>query len=116
ARRGTLRTPGGHHRHAPGHRLPDGHARADRRTSRRGRRGAARGAPGTGVEPRRRYFDDGHLGCEDAGMGPAKSRIPRRLAWLTDYVAHPKHGPLPALLIVLTVATGMVDAVSILAL
>ncbi len=29
---------------------------------------------------------------------------------------HPRHGPLPALLLVLTVATGMVDAVSILAL
>jgi uncharacterized membrane protein YoaK (UPF0700 family) len=33
-----------------------------------------------------------------------------------DYVAHPQHGPLPALLLVLTVATGVVDAVSILAL
>jgi uncharacterized membrane protein YoaK (UPF0700 family) len=33
-----------------------------------------------------------------------------------DWVAHPRHGPLPALLLVLTVATGMVDAVSILAL
>jgi uncharacterized membrane protein YoaK (UPF0700 family) len=31
-------------------------------------------------------------------------------------VAHPKHGPLPVLLIMLTVSTGMVDAVSILAL
>jgi uncharacterized membrane protein YoaK (UPF0700 family) len=36
--------------------------------------------------------------------------------WLADYVAHPKHGPLPALLLVLTVSTGMVDAVSILSL
>jgi uncharacterized membrane protein YoaK (UPF0700 family) len=33
-----------------------------------------------------------------------------------DYVAHPKHGPLPALLLVLTVVTGLVDAVSIIAL
>ena len=40
----------------------------------------------------------------------------RRSVWLTDYVAHPKHGPLPAMLIALTVSTGMVDAVSILAL
>lgn len=36
--------------------------------------------------------------------------------WLADYVSHPKHGPLPALLLVLTVSTGLVDAVSILAL
>jgi uncharacterized membrane protein YoaK (UPF0700 family) len=33
-----------------------------------------------------------------------------------DWFAHPKHGPLPALLLALTVATGVVDAVSILAL
>jgi uncharacterized membrane protein YoaK (UPF0700 family) len=33
-----------------------------------------------------------------------------------DYFAHPQHGPLPALLLVLTVATGVMDAVSILAL
>ena len=35
---------------------------------------------------------------------------------LRDYVAHPRHGPLPALLLLLTVATGVVDAVSILSL
>jgi uncharacterized membrane protein YoaK (UPF0700 family) len=35
---------------------------------------------------------------------------------LKDYVAHPRHGPLPALLLLLTVATGLVDAVSILSL
>jgi uncharacterized membrane protein YoaK (UPF0700 family) len=40
----------------------------------------------------------------------------RRPGWLADYVAHPKHGPLPALLLVLTISTGLVDAVSILAL
>ena len=43
----------------------------------------------------------------------AGSRVP---GWLADYVAHPKHGPLPALLLILTVSTGMVDAVSILSL
>jgi uncharacterized membrane protein YoaK (UPF0700 family) len=41
---------------------------------------------------------------------------PRRPGWLADYVAHPKHGPLPALLLTLTISTGMVDAVSILSL
>jgi uncharacterized membrane protein YoaK (UPF0700 family) len=46
----------------------------------------------------------------------SSSRSHRRPAWLTDYVAHPKHGPLPALLVGLTVSTGVVDAVSILAL
>ena len=33
-----------------------------------------------------------------------------------EWFAHPRHGPLPALLLVLTVATGVVDAVSILTL
>ena len=33
-----------------------------------------------------------------------------------EWFAHPRHGPLPALLLVLTVSTGVVDAVSILAL
>ena len=40
----------------------------------------------------------------------------RATGWLADYVANPRHGPLPALLLVLTVSTGMVDAVSILSL
>jgi uncharacterized membrane protein YoaK (UPF0700 family) len=35
---------------------------------------------------------------------------------LRDYVAHPDYGPLPALLLTLTVTTGIVDAVSILRL
>jgi uncharacterized membrane protein YoaK (UPF0700 family) len=35
---------------------------------------------------------------------------------LRPFLADPKHGPLPALLLLLTVATGVVDAVSILAL
>ena len=33
-----------------------------------------------------------------------------------DYLAHPEHGPLPAMLLVLTVATGVIDAVSIVGL
>ena len=33
-----------------------------------------------------------------------------------DYLADPKHGPLPALLLLLTVSTGLIDAVSILSL
>jgi uncharacterized membrane protein YoaK (UPF0700 family) len=37
-------------------------------------------------------------------------------SWTTEYVAHPKHGPLPALLLLMTIVTGLVDAVSILAL
>src|ERR1700712_5021418 len=39
----------------------------------------------------------------------------RRPLW-RDYVDDPKHGPLPALLLVLTLLTGVIDAVSILAL
>src|SRR5947209_11985876 len=37
-------------------------------------------------------------------------------SWRDQWFHHPRHGPLPALLLVLTVATGVVDAVSILAL
>jgi uncharacterized membrane protein YoaK (UPF0700 family) len=37
-------------------------------------------------------------------------------SWRDQWFNHPRHGPLPALLLVLTVATGVVDAVSILAL
>lgn len=36
--------------------------------------------------------------------------------WWRDYVDDRKHGPLPALLLALTVSTGLVDAVSILSL
>ncbi|MCW2599690.1 MAG: conserved rane protein of unknown function [Frankiales bacterium] len=39
-----------------------------------------------------------------------------RVSWTADYFADPAHGPLPALLLGLTVATGIVDAVSILRL
>jgi uncharacterized membrane protein YoaK (UPF0700 family) len=37
-------------------------------------------------------------------------------SWRGQWLSNPRHGPLPALLLVLTVATGVVDAVSILAL
>jgi len=37
-------------------------------------------------------------------------------AWTRDYVADAKHGPLPAFLLLLTIVTGLVDAVSILSL
>src|ERR1700712_1270329 len=53
-----------------------------------------------------------HTGSMTGRTGTG-SRTP---GWLADYVAHPKHGPLPVLLLILTVATGMVDAVSILSL
>jgi uncharacterized membrane protein YoaK (UPF0700 family) len=43
----------------------------------------------------------------------APTASPRGIA---RYTADPKHGPLPALLLALTVATGLIDAVSILAL
>lgn len=35
---------------------------------------------------------------------------------MSDYLRHPVHGPLPALLLLLTVSTGVVDAVSLLRL
>jgi uncharacterized membrane protein YoaK (UPF0700 family) len=41
---------------------------------------------------------------------------PRSAASPSNWINHPVHGPLPALLLLLTVATGVVDAVSILAL
>jgi uncharacterized membrane protein YoaK (UPF0700 family) len=39
-----------------------------------------------------------------------------RVGIVRNYVSHPAHGPLPALLLALTVVTGLVDAVSIIAL
>lgn len=39
-----------------------------------------------------------------------------RTPWLADYIDEPTYGPLPALLLTLTVTTGIVDAVSILSL
>jgi uncharacterized membrane protein YoaK (UPF0700 family) len=35
---------------------------------------------------------------------------------ISAYVAHPKYGPLPAILVALTIVTGLIDALSILAL
>jgi uncharacterized membrane protein YoaK (UPF0700 family) len=46
--------------------------------------------------------------------GPATQRQHR--VWWRDYVDDLEHGPLPALLLALTVSTGLVDAVSILSL
>jgi uncharacterized membrane protein YoaK (UPF0700 family) len=43
----------------------------------------------------------------------ARTRVP---VWARSYLADRRHGPLPALLLTMTVVTGMVDAVSILAL
>ena len=48
-----------------------------------------------------------------AGQTTAPS-TPRSLAG--DYIADPAHGPLPVLLLLLTVTTGIIDAVSILSL
>jgi len=50
--------------------------------------------------------------------GPAGQHrsSPSGVGLLGNWFNHPVHGPLPALLLLLTVATGVVDAVSILAL
>lgn len=47
----------------------------------------------------------------DAG-GPPAGGLAGVVRW--RFLAHPRHGPLPGLLLVLTVVTGVVDAVSIL--
>lgn len=47
---------------------------------------------------------------------PATSGTGAPTSFLRDYLAHPRHGPLPALLLVLTAVTGIVDAASILGL
>jgi uncharacterized membrane protein YoaK (UPF0700 family) len=49
-------------------------------------------------------------------MTAASSYTPQRQSWWRDYLADRQHGPLPALLLALTVSTGVVDAVSILGL
>jgi uncharacterized membrane protein YoaK (UPF0700 family) len=53
-----------------------------------------------------------------AETAPSDDRVGRRRAnrRFASYIADPKHGPLPALLLVLTIVTGLVDAASILAL
>jgi uncharacterized membrane protein YoaK (UPF0700 family) len=51
------------------------------------------------------------------GPGDPRGEAPRKgPSWAGEWFDHPRHGPLPALLLLLTVATGVVDAVSILAL
>jgi uncharacterized membrane protein YoaK (UPF0700 family) len=51
------------------------------------------------------------------GPGDLRGGAPRSgPSWAGEWFNHPRHGPLPALLLLLTVATGVVDAVSILAL
>jgi uncharacterized membrane protein YoaK (UPF0700 family) len=49
------------------------------------------------------------------GVGGAGDVASRR-SWRAEYLRHPEHGPLPALLLVLTIVSGFIDAVSILAL
>lgn len=43
-------------------------------------------------------------------------RHEERITWRRELTRHPRHGPLPLLLLVLTVVTGLVDAVSIVSL
>jgi uncharacterized membrane protein YoaK (UPF0700 family) len=54
--------------------------------------------------------------CHADMDGPGNSRAGETSASLRRFVADPAHGPLPALMLVLTVLTGVVDAVSILSL
>jgi|tagenome__1003787_1003787.scaffolds.fasta_scaffold20668265_2 uncharacterized membrane protein YoaK (UPF0700 family) len=49
-----------------------------------------------------------------SGLQPEAGRMGS--SWREQWFNHARHGPLPALLLVLSVATGVVDAVSILAL
>ncbi len=51
-----------------------------------------------------------------AQAGPPAPQAPRAPAFPRSLVAHPAYGPLPALLLILTVVTGVVDSISILAL
>lgn len=51
-----------------------------------------------------------------AQAGPSAPQPPRALGFPRSLVAHPAYGPLPALLLILTVVTGVVDSISILAL
>jgi len=50
----------------------------------------------------------------DPGKGLAVETA--RTSGRNNYLAHPLHGPLPALLLLLTVGTGLIDAISILGL
>jgi uncharacterized membrane protein YoaK (UPF0700 family) len=51
-----------------------------------------------------------------AQAGPPAPQAPRAPGFPRSLVAHPAYGPLPALLLILTVVTGVVDSISILAL
>jgi uncharacterized membrane protein YoaK (UPF0700 family) len=48
--------------------------------------------------------------------GRVANPAPRQDAWWNAFTADPRHGPLPGLVLGLTVVTGLVDAVSILSL
>ena len=50
---------------------------------------------------------------DDAPRSGTSRALPASLSW---YVRNPDHGPLPALLLLLTLSTGIIDAVSILGL
>src|SRR3954464_3838851 len=62
---------------------------------------------GGSTTPSKRALDDGSQQGEAGLMAGS---------WRSQWFNHPRHGPLPALLLLLTIATGVVDAVSILAL
>jgi uncharacterized membrane protein YoaK (UPF0700 family) len=51
-----------------------------------------------------------------ASVGEAEGMSTTARGPLTQYLAHPEHGPLPGILLLMTVSTGLVDAISILAL
>ena len=51
-----------------------------------------------------------------AQAGPPAPQTPRPPGFPRSLVAHPAYGPLPGLLLILTVVTGVVDSISILAL
>ena len=51
-----------------------------------------------------------------AQAGPPAPQAPRAPGFPRSLVAHPAYGPLPGLLLILTVVTGVVDSISILAL
>jgi uncharacterized membrane protein YoaK (UPF0700 family) len=68
--------------------------------------------PGTAGRPE--AADNDPVENPAAAPGPSPGR--RRTAVWRQWFADPRHGPLPALLLVLTVNTGVVDAVSILRL
>ena len=52
----------------------------------------------------------------DSTPAQAAPQAPRAPGFPRSLVAHPAYGPLPALLLILTVVTGVVDSISILAL